>query len=323
MQKKTIIKLLKKATILIIPVYLLWFLYIEYMPMYYNSPNNTRWFFIKKSLDEKYKIQKSENIFLGDSRVNAGIDFTQIPSTYSFASGGETSIEAYYILKKYLQNYSKPKKVFLSISPRFLSEIFAFYPYFIRNKLISFSEMQEICSNIQKEDTTLGTAPMRKFILNELNYIEYYQNDVKENNVFGAYNENVNLINEMINMKGGRFHPNLKNKSLELNEETKYKHFKPSKILTTYLEKLFSLCEMNNIDLEFFFMPMNKSSYNKLDNNFIKEYKSYTQSLQKKFPQFTISDTIYYYEDIYFGDASHLNKKGKNLFTQNFIKTHF
>ncbi|NPA45238.1 MAG: hypothetical protein GXO49_06880, partial [Chlorobi bacterium] len=213
MQKKTIIKLLKKAILLILPVYLLWFLYIEYMPMYYNSANNTRWYFIKKSLEKEYKIPKSDYIFLGESRVNAGLDFTKISSSYSFASGGATSIEMYYILKKYIENYPKPKKIFISISPRFLSEIFAFYPYFIRNKLISYSDMQEICSNLQEGDTTLGNAPMREYVLYKLNYLIYYQNDVKENNVLGAYSKNKKMINEMIKMKGGRFHPNLKAKS--------------------------------------------------------------------------------------------------------------
>ncbi len=323
MQKQATIKLLKKAILLILPVYLLWFLYVEYMPMYYNSPNNTRWYFIKESLDKEYKIPKSDYIFLGESRVNAGLDFTKIPNSYSFASGGATSIEMYYILKKYIKNYQKPKKVFISISPRFLSEIFAFYPYFIRNKLVSYSKMQEICSNLQEGDTTLGNAPMRKYILHKFNYLIYYQNDVKENNVFGAYSKNKKMINEMLKMKGGRFHPNLKAKSSDLNEETKYNCFKPSKIITIYLDKIFKLCEKEEIELEFFFMPMNESSYKELKPQFIKEYKLYIQKHQKKYPQFNISDSIFFYKDEFFGDASHLNQDGKKVFTSNFIKKHF
>lgn len=323
MTKKIVIKLLKKAILLILPVYLLWFLYVEYMPMYYNSPNNTRWYFIKKYLEKEYVIPKSDFVFLGESRVNAGINFTKIPNSYSFASGGASSIEMYYIIKKHLKNYSKPKKIFLSISPRFLSEIFAFYPYFIRNKLISFSEMQEICSNLESSDKTLGKAPMRKFLLNKFNYLIYYQNDVKENNVFGAYDTNQKMIDEMIKRRGGRFHPNLKKISSEFNEETKYKHFKPSKIITTYLDKIFNLCKEKNIDIEFFFMPMNESSYNSLNLDFCKEYKSYMRNFQKKYPEFLISDSIYFYNDGFFGDASHLNKKGKEKFTKCFLKNKF
>jgi hypothetical protein len=322
MYKKVIIKLFKKAIFLILPTYLLWFLYIQYMPMYYNSANNTRWYFIKKSLEKEYKIPKSDYIFLGESRVNAGFDFTKIPNSYSFASGGATSIEMYYVLNKYLKNHSKPKKVFISISPRFLSEVFAFYPYFIRNKLISFSEMQEICSNLQKGDNTLGKAPMRKYILHKLGYLVYYQNDIKENNVFGANYKNKEMINEMIKMHGGRFHPNLKISSSELNEETKCKRFKPSKIISIYLDKIFQLCKQEKIDVEFYFMPMNESSYKELNPMFIKEYKSYIKEYQKKYPKFNISDSMFFYKDIFFGDASHLNKNGKKVFTSNFIKTH-
>lgn len=323
MQKKTIVKIINKTAILILPVYLLWFLYVEYMPMYYNSANNTRWYFIKKSLEKEYKIPKSDYIFLGESRVNAGIDFTKIKHAYSFASGGASSIEMYYILKRYLKNYPKPKKVFVSISPRFMSEKFAFYPYFIRNKLLSFSEMKEICSTIQQKDTTLGKAPMRKFILNKLNYLVYYQNDVKGNNVFGAYKTNKNMISEMIKLKGGRVHPKLKEKSSELNAEAKTPHFNQSFILETYLNKIFKLCEKEKIDLQFFFMPMNETSFNALNSNFKSEYKLYIHNLQKEYPNFKISDSIYFYKDIYFGDASHLNNKGKELFTNKFIGKNF
>ena len=49
-QKKAIKNIIKKGLLLIVPVYLLWFMYIQFMPNYYNRPNNTRWQFIKESL---------------------------------------------------------------------------------------------------------------------------------------------------------------------------------------------------------------------------------------------------------------------------------
>ncbi len=322
MQKKAVINIIKKALLLIIPIYLLWFLYIEYMPMYYNDANNTRWHFIKKSLEKEYVIPQSEIIFLGESRVNAGLDFNQISNSYSFASGGATPIEMFYILKKYIKEHKKTKTVYLSISPRFLSEIFAFHPYVLRNNLLDYSDMSEICSNLKsnENDTTLGTFTRLKFFLNKLNYLEYYQSDVLKNKVLGAKKENLKLINEMINMKGGRPHPGLKSESSELNYETKYEHFYPSPILTTYFQKILLLCKEEGIILKFFFMPMNKSSYGKLNSTFVKEYKTYIKTYQNQYPKFNISDTVYCYDDKYFGDASHLNKTGRDKFTKEFLK---
>jgi len=318
--KEAILKIFKKAGLLIIPIYLLWFLYIEMMPMYYNRPTNTRWYFIKQYLEKKYLIPESDIIFLGESRLNAGIDFTRIPNSYSFASGGATSIEMYYILKKYCQNYQKPKTVYLSISPRFFSEIFAFYPYAVRNNLFSFSDMKEITSALQEKDTTFGAYATAKFYLNKLNYIEYYQSDVLYNNVFGGYSDNLKLINEMIARKGGRPHPGLKDSCSALNYETKYIHFEPSEILTLYFNKILNFCKTENIDFIFFFMPMNESSYKKLKPAFIQEYQTYLKTFQNQYPEFNISDSIYFYPDSLFGDESHLNKKGKKIFTEHFLK---
>jgi len=322
MQKKAVKNIIKKALLLVLPIYLLWFLYIEFMPMYYNSANNTRWYFIKKSLEKEYVIPQSKILFLGESRVNAGLDFTKIPNSYSFASGGATPLEMFYILGKYLEEYQKPDTVYLSISPRFLSETFAFHPYVLRNNLLTYSNMSEICKNLKstENDTTLGSFTRLKFFLNKLNYLEYYQTDVLKSHVLGSYDENVELINEMIDMKGGRVHPNLKDSCSLLNYETKYKHFVPSPLLTNYFNKILILCKEEDIVLNFFFMPMNESSYNNLKPAFVKEYKSFIKTYKKHYPKFNISDSVYSYSDNYFGDASHLNLKGKELFTKQFLK---
>lgn len=317
---KTVKKIIKRGLLLIVPIYLLWFSYIQFMPSYYNRPTNTRWQFIKESLEKKYVIPESDIIFLGESRVNAGIDFNQIPNSYSFASGGATPIEMFYILKKYTENYKKPKQVYLSVSPRFLSETFAFHPHVIRNNLLDYSDMQEICAALEKGDTTLGSFTRLKFFLNKLNYIEYYQSDVFYNKVFGGYKENTELINEMIRRKGGRPHPGLKDSCSALNYETNDQHFVPSDLLTHYFNRILSFCQAEKIQFAFFFMPMNESSYKALKPAFIKEYKTYMQGFQKQYPEFDISDRVYFYPDSLFGDESHLNSKGRELFTKLFAQ---
>jgi hypothetical protein len=323
--KKTNIEIVKKIVfkglVLIIPLYILWFFYIERFPMYYNSPNNTRWYFISKTLKKEIIIPKSEILFLGDSRVNAGINFNNITGAYSFAAGGATCIEMYYILKKYTEQYHPPKSVYLSISPRFFSETYAFYSYAVRNKLLSFSDMKEISKIYEKNDTTLRRTPLINFILYRLNYPEYYQSDVMKNYVFAAYSENKKMINEMIDLKGGRFHTGLKDSCSDLNYETKYMHFIPSEIITVYFEKIINLCSEKNIEFCFFSMPMNESSYRKLNTNFLNEYTNFINEYKNNYPEFRISDSLYSMPDVFFGDDSHLNLRGKNYFTNEFLKT--
>ncbi len=314
-------RVIKKGLIYLIPLYLLWTLYIETMPMYYNRPTNTRWYFLKKSLDDKYKIPESNKIFLGESRLNAGIDFTQIPGSYSFASGGSTPVEMYYILKNYLVKYPKPDTVFLSISPRFFSEIFAFWHFAVRNNLISYTDMNEILSEKEKQDTVLGSFAKANFFLYKADYLGYYQDDVLYNYIFAGYYENKKMVDTMIKMHGGRPHPGLKDSCSGLNYETKYSHFIPAPLLENYFDKTLVFCKEQDIKLIFFSMPMNSSSFKKLNPDFVKEYQRFIQKYQQKYPEFNISDSLYAYPDTLFGDASHLNLKGRNRFTDWFISS--
>ena len=151
--------------------------------------------------------------------------------------------------------------------------------------------------------------------------MEYYQSDVLYNYVFTGYKENEELIMQMQTMKGGRPHPGLKDSCSDLNEETKYKHFIPAPILQIYFDKILALCYNNDIHLIYDFVPINKSSHNALKPSFIKEYSSFIKRYRDYYPYFDISDTVYSYPDIYFGDESHLNLKGKVKYTNYLIET--
>lgn len=323
MKRKPFIKFLKKTLLIIIPVYIVWFVYIELMPMYYNRPTNTRWHFIKQVLDKKYEVPNSDIIFLGESRVNAAVDFNQIPNSFSFASGGATPIEMYYILKKYSENFSVPDTVFFSISPRFFSETFAFYSYAVRNNLFSYKEFNKICRHLTDNETTLGKHPKLQFFLYKLNYIEYYQSDVVYNYVFGGLKENEAFTEKMINLRGGRLHPGLKDSCSDLNYETTYEYFTPAPVLRFYANSILSFCEEKNIHLIYDFIPMNESSFKALKKPFISEYRAFIKSFSEEYPQFQISDTIFSYPDKYFGDESHMNSKGKIKYTEYLKEKYF
>lgn len=292
------------------------------MPLYYNRPTNTRWFFLKESLDGNYKIPKANIIFLGESRLNAGINFSKIQNSYSFASGGSAPIEMYFILKKYLQKYQKPDTVFLSISPRFFTEIFAFWHFAVRNKLIGDSEINEILSEKEKQDTVLGSFAKANYFLYKADYLGYYQDDVLYNYIIAAYSENKKLIDTMIIMNGGRPHAGLKDSCSDLNYETKYSHFIPSPLLENYFDKTLALCKEKNINLIFFSLPMNESSFKVLNRDFVKEYSLFMKKYSEKYPGFNISDSIFYYHDKFFGDASHLNLKGRKKYSDWFLKNY-
>ena len=313
-------KFILKLFVIIIITYITVFLYIEFFSIRYNNINNTRWQVTSNILSKSLDISDTtiNSLFLGESRVNAGIDLMKIPNSWSYATGGCTPIEIYYMLNKHITNYSTPDTVFLSISPRFLSEKLAFWHYAVRNDFFSYSEFHEILTNHKKfeKDTLLACCPVVKFVLYKSNYIGYYQSDLFKNRVFFGRTNNKLMISWILEHNGQRFHQNLKEQSSDLNYETKYNSFIPSELLDSYFNEICKLCRENNIFLIFDFMPMNESSQQKLNPIFINEYKNYIQTYQKKYIEFSISDTLIFYEDIYFGDQSHLNTKGQKKYTE-------
>ena len=317
----------KKLFFIIVITYFTVFVYIEFFPLNYNNINNTRWYVTKKILDKEYNLSDSSiNIlFLGESRVNAGINLKKINHSWSFASGGSTSIEMYFLLEKYLQNYQKPDTVFLSISPRFLSEKLAFWDYAVRNDFYTNSEFIEIWkkSNQLENDTLLNYCSICKFALYKLNFISFYQSDFFNNRIFFGKKANNQMITWILYNNGQRLHPNLKISCSELNYETKYEHFTPSELIDYYFNELIKLCEINNIFFIFDFMPMNKASEKELNKQFVKEYQEYIQKYQLKYPKYIISDTLIFYDNSFFGDRSHLNQEGQKKYTDYFKNKYF
>ncbi len=293
--------------------------------MYYNTVNNTRWFYLKQVFEKNILVEDAKVLLIGNSRLNTNVDVKKIPDAWTFALGGSSPIEMYYTLKNYIQIYSKPDTVFISFSPQAFIEDYSFWIYAVRNNYLNYNEFEEVYSDLKTFPTekVLGNFPYLQYGLYKLNYIEYYQADLYKNHVFLAKRKNENIIQHFQMEKGGWNYPGLKNGCSALNYETSLKSFDVSALLNLYLIKIFDLCRKENIHIIFDYMPINESSYKNLNENFVLEYKSYIGRLNQKYPDFTISDTIYYYNNKYFGDESHMNAKGKQKFTKYLLDKYF
>lgn len=305
--------------LILIAVYLTTTLYIHFFPLNYNNPNNTRIWLVNKTLDKQYDLSDSSIsvLFVGDSRLNAAIDYRLIKNSWSFGIGGATPIEIYYLTKKYIKSYQSPATIFVSISPRFMTEIFAFWDLAVRNDFFTNEEFQEISTYSKKYDDTIKINII-KFILYRLNCPIFYQDDLRNNLIVFGKEENLQLIEYIMNNRGRRPHFNLKNTCSELNYEAKNMgNFTPLPIFDLYFDKILKLCQEEQIMCVFLAMPMNESSFNVLKTDFVKDYQKYMQQKQVAFPKFLISDSLYSYPDSLFGDASHLNSTGTKIFTNS------
>jgi hypothetical protein len=130
-------------------------------------------------------------------------------------------------------------------------------------------------------------------------------------------------MDEMNHYRGASPHPGLKDSCSDLNYETRYTYFKSAPIIDLYFDKIFRFCRDNGIFLIFDFMPFNESSFKKMNPVFAKDYRAYIRSYAEQYLEFDISDTLYCYPDVLFGDDSHLNSKGKETYTDYLLKTYF
>ena len=322
MKKRINIQFFIRFFLIIIGVYATVAFYIQFFPLNYNNPNNTRLWLVNKTLEKKYDLSDSivNNLFVGDSRLNAGLDYCKIENSWSFGIGGATPIEIYYLLNKYLAVYDKPETIFVSISPRFMTEIFAFWDLAVKNNFFSNKEFHEIVRNSEKYNDSIKFK-RTKFLLYNLNFPTFYQEDLRNNLIFFVKEQNQQLIEYIMNNRGRRPHPNLKNTCSELNYEAKnMTKYTPLPIFDLYFDKIFELCKKEKIMCIFISMPMNETSFDNLDFGFVADYHDYMTQKQMSFPQFLISDSLYSFSDSLFGDASHLNSAGTEIFTKNFNK---
>ena len=230
-------------------LYIISYLYISFFPIYYNSVDNTRWYYFQQIFERKIKIKKSSILFLGDSRVNTNIDVKKIQNTWSFAAGGSSPIEMFYALKNYIGIYSKPDTVFVSFSPRTFIEAYSFWNYSIRNNYLTNSQFNEIYNNLKQEpeDVVLGNFPYFKYLLYKINYIKFYQTDIYKNHIFLAKKKNEQIISHFQYEQGIWNYPNLKNTCSALNYETKLNSFSSSSLLNLYFIKILDLCKKNSL----------------------------------------------------------------------------
>lgn len=320
MNKPTLLsrRLFIRIFIIFILICLTVYIYIQAFPLYYNKVNNTRWWLVNKTLEKKYDISDTtvNILFMGDSRINAGLDFRQIANSWSFGMGGSTPIENYYLLKKYLAVYPQPDTIYFSISPRLYTELYAFWSLAVRNDFFNYSELSEIVQNSRElNDTLFDNSDLLKYCLYKINYPLYYQSDIRDNLVVFARSKNLELIDFVMNNRGKRPHPNMKDSCSEMNYESTMKNFRTSAVIDLYFDKILDLCRSKNIKLIFLSMPMNKTSFEALTATFMRDFEQYMQLKQSKYPEFDFEYQLFSYPDAFFGDESHLNSKGTAKYT--------
>ena len=279
----------------------------------------------------KMEITNSEhlykNIIIGDSRAIAAFKPEILGNTYyNLALGGGSPIEGYYILKKVLKQQNKIDTLIVSFAPFHLEKADSFWERSLKFGFLNFKEIDEIFYEFNDSNEVFWEFNDSTYYPNDIySYLFHaYLNRIKfptkvrpelAKSLFlrGAINEKVY---EEIKVNRGYYNFGREEKSSQLNSEAKRNKFRSKSIMIESLEKLFTLAKENDIAVVFQATPMNKASYDALNPDYVKDYNILMADLSFKHDEVDFYGAVFFYEDIFFGDPSHLNIRGTNKFSE-------
>ncbi len=301
-------------------------LYTAFCPFGYMDQEYPSWKYTKDF--NKGRISREEDdevIILGDSRAMADL----VPrymgdNVYNLAVGGATAIEMYYTLKQRIEEAGAPQSVVIMFAPFHYSYIDNFWTRSIYFHHFSFSEALTVWRE-GKEYVSPSVCDGEHGIFDIVSiYLDLpgsYMPALINSRFHGRYDENLEAYNNICYEKGhGLF--GTEDGSSDRNYESNYTEFNTRedfKLLDLYIKRLLGLCEEYGIRTIVSQPPMNKASYERLNADYVSQYTKYIESMQNLYPDAVIDSQILCYPNEFFGDSSHLNEKGAQKFTEEFM----
>lgn len=271
-------------------------------------------------------IQSGTCVILGDSRAMADLIPNEFASykAVNLAIGGGTSIEMYYTLSNYIENVGVPEKAIIMFAPFHYSIIDNLNDRTVYFNYLSLNEIYDLYKAAEgAQSESLLMENYGEDIINAKLHTPFkYLPALINAKGVTRYSANKDLFSAMVINKGHGLFGEADGCS-DLNYETTYEKMHSTGdavLLDIYFGKLLALCRENKIDVTVSIPPMNQSSYLALQDSYVEDFTEYLHYYNVMYPEFTIENEIPNMDDMYFGDASHLNARGAQVFTDMYCK---
>ena len=294
-------------------------------PMGYMDEEYPSWHYTKmvQTGREGPADKSSAALILGDSRAMADLVPEMLGENYvNLGVGGATTIEMYYTLKHYIENNGVPGRVVIMFAPFHYSDMDNYETRTMYFWHLSFSEALDVYT----QGSSYGAEVFDEFdrfdILSMyLRLPDSYLPALINARCFGRESDNLKLYEQQIQNRGHALYGTADGCDY-INYEANYTEMNRGGehlLITYYFEKLLKLCSDNGIETIRLQPPMNEASYTRLDSGYVKEYESYINKFANDNPDIVFETKIPCYDNKYFGDSSHLNEKGAQVYTEEFI----
>lgn len=314
--KKFIVKTLISFVILFSTIY---YITLNHKMLYMN-PEYPMWIDVKNKIN-KTKDSHIKLLYLGDSRAKAGFinnEFKECGnSLLNLTIGGATPIEGYYSLKSILDNNNSIDNIVTSYAPAHFLNYETFLNRTVKFNFIDKSIYDEIVLNSIKlydNKTIDNILNFKEYIFSPSTYMADFINGIFT--LKPRYFKNIKMQKELQESNGHHYF-GIASGASGLNKEAKAENFQLSPLIDFYFRKLINLANKNNIKIYWYNMPINETSFKNLKNNYANKFHEYINQFASN--DFIILNKLYYMNNKYFGDPSHLYLGAKDV-TEDMIK---
>lgn len=262
--------------------------------------------------------EREEILFLGDSRMLAAVNPTILSKPgFNLAINGANPVEMYFTLKNYIENHPKPKAVFVGFAPEHMASLDAYKRRNFHFHYFTYEEAMESQRQIFESDH-YSKEQQNKELIDDWHYFlrlptRYGNVIIKSKFKRGAeykkrYHETMANLGHSVIARG--------NQNNEPNWEARQKNLQILGSNDFYLRKIIALCQEYNVPVNILQLPVNPGSGQAIKESGYRE--AYADYMRKIADEFQVAVELYaplYPEDC-FGDPSHLNVRGTEVYTK-------
>ncbi len=292
----------------------------------------------------KYKLELINNknhdfktIIIGDSTTDAAIvsNLTK-GGSLNISLGGSSTIDAYFMLKRYLKNNGKLSNLVIGFNSQSFENKELFYRHGLMLNMFTFNELFQLGSDLidlsSLDSNNLGYPFIVVDVFKKLNlarYLYYYEllsiqlslSNYQLDLVSNLFNESLYKLNYNKYIES-KFNPNI---NLDVRNEVNDKassrvvpRLIVNQLFNLYLLKILDLAKSNGISVYIIHPPVNKIYSN--NTLLISSYLKYMNSLFLIHPEIHIYPNIEVYPAHFFKDSVHVDRLGSELFTKKLEK---
>ena len=314
--KKDKTKLALKFILISIPLIIICIIaYI--IPMSYMSQEYVLW------KEEKDYVNNSDsgkvrNIIVGDSRAKASIIPEMLDAEgklYNIGIGGATSIEMYYAVNNFINVHGAPETAVVIFAPYHFCDIDNWDQTLFTNYL-TVPETISVYADALRfgEGAIAKKGALTDMISFRLRLPTKYLAQMYEAHFTGYEDINTQKY-EQIRKDRGYCEFGSDDENDGESYEVHHEDFDSSDMVLYYYERLIGELSSNNTRIYILQAPVNEVSSKAIHPEFVKGYQEFLEDIKEKYPDIYLMKDIPEYDNGYFGDNNHLNRRGAEKYT--------